>query len=171
MYFIDQNQKKGMAIMRKMFAVFLVFVISVSCLSVPASAAQVSSPGEAMLLISAIDDGWTYRGSGSHTVTWAEGLVGYAAVNAAAAAIASKVPGLSSNRVYNLAKDTLASIVLSTTGGTLYLDYYTYSAPFQPTQEMYVWKFVPWTGDCVVGPFQFIIPNVISSVGDKDEEK
>uniref|UniRef100_UPI004055DE1F hypothetical protein n=1 Tax=Acetatifactor sp. TaxID=1872090 RepID=UPI004055DE1F len=157
--------------MRKIIAVLLVFVLSFSCLSVPASAAQTSFPGEAGIVITAIEDGWTYRGSGSHTVTWAEGLAGYAAVNAAAEAIARKVPGLSKSKVYDLAKDTLASIVLSTTGGTLYLDYYTYTAPYQATQEMYIWKFVPWTNDSVVGPYTFINPNVISSVGDEVEEK
>lgn len=157
--------------MRKMLVVLLAFVVSFSCLSVPASAAQIPSPGGAGTVVAAIEDGWTYRGSGSHTVTWQEGLIGSTAVNAAAAAIASRVPGLSANKVYNLAKDTLAAIVLSTTGGTLYLDYYTYSAPYQATQEMYIWKFVPWTGDSVVGPYTFINPNLISSVGDEVEEK
>ena len=160
-----------MVYMRKMLAILMALVISISSLSVTASAAQIDSHGDAGAVVTAIEDGWTYRGSWSHTVTWAEGLSGYAAVKAASAAIAAKVPGLSTSTVYNLAKDALETIVLSTIGGTLYVEYYTYSAPYQATQEMYKWKFVPWTGDSVVGPYSFINPNVISSVGDEVEEK
>lgn len=158
--------------MRKMIAVLIAFVLSFSCLVAPASATEITSYGAPNeVTVFQIEDGWTYRGSFSHEVTWTEGLIAAAGVYGLAELISARFPVLKASHIYSAGSNTLATIAAATTGGTLYVEYYTYTAPYQATQEMYVWTFTPWTGSPVLGPIRYIDANVISSVGDGNESE
>ena len=118
------------------------------------------------------DGEWTFVESNTYSITWAQALGSAAAISTAgkiASAIAAKIPGIGAGAVLiAIGADNLALLAGACGGGSLYVEFYTYTFPGQPIQYMYKWTFTAWTGDSF-GPFRFIMDNQVASIGDDHE--
>lgn len=95
--------------------------------------------------------GWILAGSESHRITWGEGV----SVAVVAATIATCLGFMGGAAVVAaMGTAVLGVLAAAAAGGTVYIETYYMTIPFQPTYYLYVWSFTANTGDSY-GPYYY----------------
>lgn len=91
-------------------------------------------------------DGWKILSTDSHYISWREAIAGMIAVYLGTLGTAGVIAAMGTT--------ALGIIAANSSGGTLYVELHSYSAPFVTPQYRFVWTFTASTGDSY-GPYYY----------------